>query len=292
METPLLSVCIICYNQAEFIEQAIESVIAQKVDFTFEIIIADDYSTDGTQQIVAKYQTLYPDLITVLPRDINLGAVKNFTDLIKSAKGKYVAYLEGDDYWTIHAKLQQQIDFLEKNADFTICFTSCHEIFSESPDDSRNFINNGSGNRETTTINDLIFRNYIQTCTVVFKNNLFGEFPVWYHELKMGDWPLHLLNAQFGKIKYLPIVSAIHRNHSTGVWSTRTTISKIQQTLAVYDCLQTHTEFYNLKNFKKAKSNLHFSSVKYYLKEGKILQAVSNFIKGFFLYPLPYKKPV
>lgn len=292
MKPVLLSVCVICYNQADFILQALNSVTKQKVNFSWEVIVADDYSTDGTKEIVMEYQTKYPALITVLPRSNNVGAAKNFIDLINAAKGKYVAYLEGDDFWTIDTKLQQQVDFLEQNSSYAICFTRCRETFSENPDDIHNYTDNGSGENTTTTINELIFRNYIQTCTVVFRNKLFGQFPDWYLDLKMGDWPLHLLNAQHGNIKYLPVVTAVHRNHSSGVWSSRSILSKIDQTLSVYDSLEKHTDLYKLPNFKKAKSNLYFSSVKYHLREGNILKAFADFCKGFYIHPLPYKKPI
>ena len=292
MKPVVLSVCVICYNQADFIMQALGSVIEQKVNFSWEVIIADDCSTDGTREIVLDYKLRYPDLITILSRDKNIGAAKNFIELINAANGKYVAYLEGDDFWTMETKLQQQVDFLEQNPSFAICFTRCRETFSENINDLHNYTDNGSGEKTTTTINELIFRNYIQTCTVVFRNKLFGKFPDWYIDLKMGDWPLHLLNAQHGNIKYLPILTAVHRNHSSGVWSSRSALSKINQTITVYDSLEKHTDLYKLPNFKKAKSNLYLSSVKYHLREGNILKAFANFCKGFYIHPLPYKKPI
>ena len=287
MEPALLSVCVICYNQVAYIRQALDSVINQKVNFNIEIIIADDYSTDGTRDIVLDYQLKYPGLIKVLHREKNIGPAKNFIDLIYAATGKYIAYLEGDDYWTINTKLQQQVDFLENNSSFVICFTDCLETFSEDEKNAVNHLAGGSGSRTVTTINELIYRNYIQTCTVVFRNKLFDKFPEWYVDLNMGDWPLHLLNAQFGNIKFLPIVTAVHRNHSSGVWSSQTILYRIYQTLSIYDKLALHTSFNKLPNFKRAKSNLYLSSVKYHLKEGNIIKAIGNLCKGFYLYP-PY----
>ena len=295
METALLSVCVICYNQAAFIRQALDSVIDQKVNFSIEVIIADDYSTDGTREIVLEYQSRHPGLIRVLPRESNLGPGKNFIGLINAAGGKYIAYLEGDDYWTIGTQLQQQVDFLEKNPSYVICFTDCLETFSEDQHHPANHLSGGSGSKTTTTINELIFRNYIQTCTVVFRNKLFGGFPAWYVDLKMGDWPLHLLNAQYGEIKFLPIIAAVHRNHSSGVWSSRTILSRIYQTISVLDNLAKHTGIYKLPNFKRAKSNLYLSSVKYHAKEGDMIKAITNLYKGFYLYPTHIfnrKKPV
>ena len=285
MENPLVSICIICYNQAQYITQAIDSVLNQQADFSKEIIIADDYSTDGTREIVTAYEKKYPGLIRMLPRNSNVGPAQNFTELFYAANGKYVAYLEADDYWTNNTKLQQQINFLELNPGFSICFTDSVETFSEDPNDSRNYLRGGSGTQSETTINELIYRNYIQTCTVVFKNKLFGKFPDWYTKLKMGDWPLHLLNAQYGKIKYLNFPSAVHRNHSSGVWSTQNILGKIYFTLEAYEVLAANTEIYKLPNFKRSKSNLLLSSVKYHFKEHEFLKGGLNFCKGICLYP-------
>ena len=295
MIVPVISICIISYNQAAYIVQAIDSAINQKLNYSVEIIIADDYSTDGTRELIFEYANQYPDLIRVLPRTINLGPARNFVDLIYAANGKYIAYLEGDDYWTVDSKVQNQVDFLENNPDFAICFTDAIETFSEDINDPKNYLSGGSGGISETTINELIFRNYIQTCTVVFKNKLFGKFPDWYMQLKMGDWPLHLFNAAYGKIKYLNFVSAVHRNHSSGVWSSQHVLSRIYNTLTAYEVLELNTDFYKLSNFKRSKSNLYLSSVKYHLQQKEFVKAVNNFFKGVFLYPkhlYSRKKPV
>jgi len=295
MDIPLVSICIISFNQAAYIRQAVDSVICQKVNFSFEIIIADDFSTDGTREIVMDYQQKHPGKITVLPREKNLGPANNFIDLIYAARGKYIAYLEGDDYWTLDTKLQQQADFLEQHPDFVICFTDSLETFSEDRNDPGNYPGGGSGTMTETTINELIFRNYIQTCTVMFKNKLFDKFPDWYLQLKMGDWPLHLLNAAHGKIKYLPFVSAVHRNHSSGVWSSQHVLGRINNTIEAYEVLAANTDFHKLGNFNKSKSNLYLSSVKYHLKEKEFGKAVVNLLKGIIIYPanlFSIKKPV
>jgi glycosyltransferase involved in cell wall biosynthesis len=295
MEKALLSVCFICYNQAAFIRQALDSVLAQKVNFSWEIIIADDCSTDGTREIVVDYQSRYPGLIRVLPRDRNLGPAKNFMNLINSAGGKYIAYLEGDDYWTLDTKLRQQVDFLEEHPSFAICCTDCMETYSEDLTDTANHLFNGPGSQTETSANELIFRNYIQTCTVVFRNKLFEKFPDWYPDLKIGDWPLHLLNAQYGAIKFIPVVSAVHRNHSSGVWSSRNVLSRTYEIISMFDKLERYTSLGQLPNFKRSKSNIYLSSVKYHLRKGDVVRAIRNLFKGVYIYPmnlLNRKKPV
>ncbi len=285
MNNPAVSICVICYNQVPYIRQALDSVISQKISYSREIIIADDFSSDGTREIVMEYAAKYPSLIRVLERNANVGPANNFMELIYAANGKYIAYLEGDDHWTLDTKLQVQLDFLEQHPDFVICFTDALETFSEDSNDKRNYLSGGSKSKSETTINELIFRNYIQTCTVVFRNKLFEKFPDWYGKLKMGDWPLHLLNAMHGKIKYLAVQTAVHRNHSSGVWSTQHVLGRIRNTIEAYDVLAANTQLHELSNFKKSRSNLYLLSVKYYLKEKEIGKAIVNFFKGIYIYP-------
>src|SRR5580700_3234664 len=107
-----LSVAMITYNQERYIGQAIESVLAQRVNFDYEIVIGEDCSTDGTREIVRDFGRRYPNRIVPLVRDQNLGGPKNLISTLASCRGQYVALLEGDDHWTSADKLQKQVDYL------------------------------------------------------------------------------------------------------------------------------------------------------------------------------------
>ncbi len=110
-----VSICCITYNHRDYIGKAIESFLNQKCNFPFEIIISDDNSTDDTLAIVNTYRELHPDTIKVHVNDPNIGAMKNFIKVLGYAKGDYVAYSDGDDYWTDPEKLEKQIQVLENN---------------------------------------------------------------------------------------------------------------------------------------------------------------------------------
>lgn len=116
-ESIIVSVCMISYNHERFIRQALESACNQKTTFPFEIIIGDDCSIDNTQKIITEIVDQYPNLIIPILRDENLGVTKNSYDVKQHARGKYIAILEGDDYWTDEYKLQKQVDFLETHPD-------------------------------------------------------------------------------------------------------------------------------------------------------------------------------
>lgn len=123
--TPLLSIVTITYNHEPFIAKTIEGVLMQQVKFPIELIIAEDCSTDGTRAICQRYAEEYPELIRLITSDSNVGAIANERRAMLAARGKYIAFCEGDDYWTDPLKLQKQVDFLESHPDYSVTFHRC-----------------------------------------------------------------------------------------------------------------------------------------------------------------------
>ena len=110
-----VSVCCFTYNHAPYLSKALDSVLSQKTNFRYEIIIGDDCSTDGSQDIINAYAIKFPDLIKTIYQPVNSRGKKNFSDVYKSAEGQYVIALETDDYWTDPNKLQIQVDYLDRH---------------------------------------------------------------------------------------------------------------------------------------------------------------------------------
>src|ERR1700721_1190908 len=193
-----LSVAMITYNHERFIRQAIESVLAQKVNFDFEIVIGEDFSTDSTRAIVAELQQQYPELIVALMRPHNLGAMRNLQETLAACKGQYIAFLEGDDYWTAQHKLQKQVDFLDARPD---CAISCHRTqFTDEMNSGHSsvFPSLPAG---TYSIDDLLRGNFIMTCSAVCRWRAMGRPPDWFLGLKLADWPMFALLARAGTIE-------------------------------------------------------------------------------------------
>src|SRR5712671_1493255 len=116
-----LSIVMVTYNHERFIAQALSSVLAQRTNFDFEIIVAEDCSTDGTRAILMDFVRRYPGRILPLLRERNLGMVQNFREALMACRGEYVALLEGDDSWTREDKIQSQADFLDTHPDHAVC---------------------------------------------------------------------------------------------------------------------------------------------------------------------------
>lgn len=240
VDRPDVSVCILSYNHAKFIRQAIESVLAQESELLIEIIVSDDASTDGTQKIVAEFsRSLGPARFRAILRDVNVGVAANLFGLLGAATGRYVAYLEGDDFWTSHRKIQTQVEFLDQHPDFVATF---HEV-SHVAADGVSFLqlHCGPDQKSEVDIVDLFSGNCIPSCSVVFRNRLFDHFPAWSASLQTLDWVLHVLNAQHGKTKYLNENWGAYRHHAGGVWSHRPWSQNVEEMVrtlrAFYDNL-------------------------------------------------------
>lgn len=233
------AIWMVTYNHEKYISKALESVIRQEVNFKIKIFISDDRSTDKTISICETYVQEYPEKIELVINDSNIGPEKNglktYYRCFRSA-AKYIALLEGDDYWLDENKLQVQVDFLEANSEYVGCFHNTEERYE---DDSKkaSFLYCNLPSAKDVTFQDLSYGNIIPTCSVVFRNNLFEQFPEWYKQMKMGDWPLHLINAHFGNYWYIPKVMAVHRLHDKSLWMLQDSNRNNNFVIEAYDLL-------------------------------------------------------
>lgn len=118
---PKVSVCVVTYNQEPFIRHCLQSLVEQKTNFDFEVIVSDDGSKDGTRVIISEFASAYPSIVKPIFQEKNLGAFKNFVFVHESASGEFIAHMDGDDY-ALPGKLQIQADFLDKNPQCNICW--------------------------------------------------------------------------------------------------------------------------------------------------------------------------
>ena len=213
MSKPLLSVCLITYNQARYVKEAMDSILAQQIDFSWELVVADDCSTDGTREILLEYKDKHPDLIKLILQKTNVGAEKNWHELMAYPKSKYVAYLEGDDYWTNPHKLQMQVDFLEKNPSYALCFHPTKVVFENGEETGAIWPSINDKNK--FTLNELVKENFIPSNSVVYRRQDYSHIP---SGIVPGDWYLHLYNAKFGKIGFISRAMSTYRRHSEGLW--------------------------------------------------------------------------
>lgn len=218
-----LTVICLTYNHVNFIQRALDGFVMQKTDFPFEVIVHDDASTDGTAEIVRQYAEKYPDIIKPIFQTENqwskgVSITKNF--IYPQVRGKYVALCEGDDYWIDENKLQKQVDFLDANDEFSICFHPVEVIWEKNEKKPDIFpTEHFRFGLTELTLNHLLKRNFIQTNSVVYRWRFSdGEYNSLPEHIMPGDWFLHIMHAELGGIKCLSDVMSVYRRHKGGVW--------------------------------------------------------------------------
>jgi glycosyltransferase involved in cell wall biosynthesis len=235
-----LSVAMITYNQERYIGQAIESVLAQSVNFDYEIVIGEDCSTDSTREIVMNFARGYPNCIVPLVRDHNLGGPRNLDATLASCRGQYVALLEGDDYWTSVDKLQKQVDFLDAHPDRALC---CHRVKFVNEIDPADFYIYPPRAAGAYTLEDLLQANFVVTCSVVMRRELMGDVPMWLSEMKVGDWARSALVARHGTIELMDESMATYRVHPGGVWTSLSPSTQLLEVTRMLRRLDEHLGF-------------------------------------------------
>lgn len=216
-----LSVCVVAYNQKKYIKKTLDSLLMQKTNFFYQILISDDASTDGTADIIYDYSIRFPSIIKPVFNKINIGPFLNSINTYKRADTEYVAICDGDDYFTDPLKLQKQVDFLDKNLNCSICF---HPVLVKWEDNSKKDSFYPSEkiwkSRRFYTIEDLLNYNFIQTNSVMYRwlFNKKNFLKFYKQELAPGDYFLHLLHAKFGDIGFIEEVMAVYRRNPGGIW--------------------------------------------------------------------------
>lgn len=283
-----VSVLIITFNHVKYIAQAIEGALMQNTDFEYEIVIGDDCSTDGTGEVVDSFRARYPEKIVSLQRTNRLGPVPNFIRTLEACRGDYVAIVDGDDFWTSPQKLAKQVRFLDTHPNYALVF---HNMLVMFEDGSRNpYPFCPSDQKETTTINDIIRHNYIGTATVMFRRNLVGKLPKWMRELVFADWPLHILNSQYGKIGYLSEVMAVYRVHSSGIFSQKSPVWQLEQSVKLYDYLEAYLEPKYVGLVQAARFRFWYSLFIEQKKQNDLQKAREYALKCLTYWPL-YRSP-
>jgi glycosyltransferase involved in cell wall biosynthesis len=208
----LVSVCVVTYNQEKYIAECLESVINQKTNFAFEIIVGEDCSTDNTRAIVQQYVDKYPDLIKPIFHKKNIGTVENIKMVYAAAKGKYISHIDGDDL-TLPDKLQKQFNALESNFDCIMC---THDMELSDEYNNRYKRSFSSNRKNVNSLFDLYEKlPFFAHSSKTFVNNITNDF--WNNfSNETTDIELHVKQAKKGKIFHINEKLGVYRQ-STGI---------------------------------------------------------------------------
>ena len=233
MDEVLLSVVIIFYNQEKYVRQTIESVLAQKTDFKFEILMGDDNSTDGTTDILKEYSEKYPDICRyfLVPgtKEKKYKILERQTDnriyLLGFTKGQYVNFLDGDDYYTSDTKFQKQVDVLEKHPEISGCFHPFYYHYENTGRDEE-YVN--LGDKELIIKNNKFWRRYYaHSATFIFRNKYSRNTEALRGKI-FDDSIITLWHIGLSDVYYIPDNAFSYRQLEDSTWNK---ISEITQRL-------------------------------------------------------------
>ena len=224
VETPAVSVLMLTYNHCRYIEQAVASVLAQRTDQPFELLIGDDGSSDGTLELCKQLQSQYPATIRLITSASNEGIPRNFLRVLFRCRAPLVALLEGDDYWIEPTKLQQQQDLIGANPGYSMVATATENRI------------NGLGGDRSLSLADLSRRYLVHTSSLMFRKELAIPFPRFpsaaLDSLLIG----HL--AQRGDCGYLNQEMSYYRRHTGGIWTGASRQQRLQDTRACIGAME------------------------------------------------------
>lgn len=222
---PLVAIHCTAYNQEGYIRDALEGFVRQRTEFPFVAIVHDDASTDDTQKIIREYSDKYPDIIVPIIETQNLYSRKDgsitriMNEAIAATGARYVAYCEGDDYWTDPYKLSKQVAFLEAHPDYSMCFTNAAvERGGEMLPIRKEYDADCD-----VSFEDIVYRGggLCPTATILARFELTSSIPPEARKLYVGDWPMQIYMAHRGKVRYIADTTAVYRIEAVGSWTSR-----------------------------------------------------------------------
>ena len=234
-----VSVCLTTYNHEKFIGQALDSVLSQKTSFSFEILVGDDGSNDGTWEIISGFARRHRDLFRVFRHERDhasdsgsMGfdsARRNYVNNITKARGRYVAHLDGDDYWCNDEKLEKQVEYLNSRPNLSACFG--HSRIVDGNGEMTDHLLCPSSGKDIFSLNDLLINNSVNSPSFLFRRAALEVLPDWFYSMPGVFWPTVVLCGLQGDIAVIPQEMACYRVHGEAVHSGLSKLRKAELSL-------------------------------------------------------------
>ena len=276
------------YNMEAYIAEALDSWLAQKTSFPFDILISDDGSTDGTCDVVRRYMEMYPNIRLISTGHV--GKMPNFIRSLKESKGKYIALCDGDDYWIDPNKLQKQVDFMESHPDFSECFTNSYvldtvtgkkkiaktQLWDEA--DTKGLLRHRD--------DDNVQMSPGHTSTFLYRNQYLQVYPEWMYGDVMTDFPLYMLMSRYGKAKFINDVTSVYRHRPDGVSSKNYSFEKgTRRRIFVYKNVNRDFGYRYCRIINPIIADYYFNLGKRQYKTGHRVKGISSSLISLFYNP-------
>lgn len=250
-----VSIFMMSYNHGPFIKQALDGILNQKCNFSFDLVIGDDCSADDTRAIIKTYAKKHSNIKMIFQSE-NVGPHANQFSVLNNCRGKYLAVCEGDDYWTDPLRLQKQVDFLENNPDYNMT-VGRYQIYNQNTGTFKNSVELFNIEKSLSLKNYIAF-NFGHTSTFLFRNSF--EIPEWLHTVFSGDQSLFIINAKDKKIKYFSDFFSVYRVNAGGVTSQAKAEKSVKNTEQFLNIIDNYTgrKYHLLINNRKLLNKLYY----------------------------------
>lgn len=256
-----LNVILITYNHAKFIRQTMETVLMQQTNFKFNVIVADDCSSDDTVSIIEQMEAQTDIPFVYLPNDHNLGIMQNYKRAFAACEGEYIAIMEGDDLWTDKLRLQKHVDFLDAHCE---CAMSFNRYVVKNFEEGTFYTQPRFSAAEEAkyykyiTGHDLAFNNLIGNfSTSVYRSSALKALPEQMYSIKCYDWLTNIMVSKMGYIGCLIQPMSIYRVHSGGTWSGQSEKERIKSIIEAIDVYDEYTNREFSAGFNAHKARLY-----------------------------------
>ena len=277
--SPLVSISITAFNSEKWLSRALNSVLLQRTSFPIEIIISDDCSTDGTVSVARSYRERNPHLIRVLEQSKNIGMQRNYYETFEQCQGKYIAWLDADDYWTEPEKLAVQAQILESDPSVNVCCHFVRQVTKDGEAKSKIFPSLSPGRYG---LKEIVRRNFVPSPSIMFRNGIHRGLPKWYFDLPgLVDWPILVLAGLSGDVVLVDRVMADYMLTPGSAYMNKSSV--YQDTVDLKFC--EHVESIlppEYRRFAQAAKGERYESIAYALrKQGDFTAAREAAFKAF-----------
>lgn len=283
------------YNHEEFIAEALDSMLMQKTDFAFEILVHDDASTDQTANIIRRYEQKYPDIIKPIYQTVNQYSQNIPFEIpnVERGLGKYIAVCEGDDYWTDPEKLQRQVDYMEAHPECSMCVHAAESVSALTK--KRVAVVRPSDKNKLFSIEEVIEGGgeLFATNSIMYSSEKLPEMPDFYLNAPIGDYPLVIFGALKGTIYYMERNMAAYRVAVKNSWTDlnlKDVSAKQKHLQDISNLLDEVNEYTNFKYnhvISRTKKRNRFYLL---LKELKIKETMKKECRQFYVEPEFFKR--
>ena len=275
-----VSVHMPAYNHEAYIGAALDSVLMQRVDFAYEIVIGEDCSTDGTLQVAREYAQAHPGVIRLLEHPVNLGIWENDQSIIAQCRGTYIAWLESDDFWTSPDKLQRQVDYLDRHPEASASFCRADCLTDSKPPVT--WRGGPAVAKPAFGVDDLLEQgHFIPSCTAVFRAALARPALEWTRDTPFLETTYAMRFAMAGQIGYIDEVMATYRHHGKGVYGQARDIGALRHALNAHLMVGTGFQLRERPAFRSGLRRRYADLGRYLLAQGRVLEGARAYASGF-----------